>query len=142
MPDVTACPEARVLNQLINGRLSAADVESIDLHLGQCRNCCEALEQLVEQFTLGQVSGGDPPGEAASRMVSRFKATPPDTASSGQEATSDSLPTINTRGAAAQGNADFELGPAGDGNSSIDETAPSFSVVTGGSATPRNDAAA
>ena len=68
----------------------------------------------------------------ASRLVSRFRGSAPDTASSCQETTDPSLPSVelmtDVPGASA---ADFELGPAAEGPSRFDETAASFSVATG-----------
>jgi serine/threonine protein kinase len=140
MPAVSSCPGSRVLHQLVSGQLPAAEVEFVERHLEQCGTCGEALEQLVAQQTLAESSGGQPPSAAASRLVHRLRGSQPDTASSHQEATDDSLPSVDPSAGAS--GTDFELGPAAEAGSRFDETAASFSVATGGSQSSKNQPAA
>src|SRR5438045_9741045 len=106
MPAVWSCPGSPVLQQLINGQLSAAEAEAVERHVEGCRACAETLEQLVADHT----PGGRPPSEAALRLVGRCRGSKSDTANAAADSTSDSRPQLDPQ--AAAGGADFEVGPA------------------------------
>src|SRR5436305_351256 len=120
MRAVSSCPEERVWCQLVDGELPAADIEALEKHLAHCRDCWDALERQVAQQRSREATGGRAPSDAAARLVDRLGEPQPDTASSVQEATSDSIPLV--RGDSGVSETDFELGPAAEDGSGFQKT--------------------